>query len=145
MPISKLLLMAALHFGAMYFLMYSMVDRTENVLLNLNNFYMAAVMTSPMLIIEGFLMGAMYESKRALVAVMTVSAVALVVFFVAIRQQTLIGNKEFIRSMIPHHSGAILMCEQASIEDTELRTLCDEIIVAQQTEIDQMKAILERL
>lgn len=47
--------------------------------------------------------------------------------------------------MIPHHSGALLMCGQASITDAELKKLCTEIIEGQQKEIEQMKAILARL
>jgi len=46
--------------------------------------------------------------------------------------------------MIPHHSGAILMCEQASIRDPELKSLCGNIITSQKQEIDQMKAMLAR-
>lgn len=37
------------------------------------------------------------------------------------------------------------MCENASIRDPEIKTLCQNIISSQQREIDQMKAILERL
>jgi len=44
-----------------------------------------------------------------------------------------------LRSMIPHHAGAILMCEQAPIRDAEIRKLCETIISGQQAEIDQMK------
>lgn len=145
MSISKLLIMAGLHFIAMYLLMYSMVNTLDNVLFNLNNFYMAGLMTAPMLLIEGVLMGSMYEPKKAVMAVMAVSTVVLVAFFLFIRQQTLIGDTEFIKSMIPHHSGAILMCEKASLEDQELHTLCDSIIESQQSEIDQMERILDRL
>jgi uncharacterized protein (DUF305 family) len=50
--------------------------------------------------------------------------------------------------MIPHHSGALLMCKEASLKDPELRDLCygpDGIIASQTREIKQMKAILERL
>jgi uncharacterized protein (DUF305 family) len=47
--------------------------------------------------------------------------------------------------MIAHHAGAILMCEQAPIQDAEIKDLCGNIISSQQTEIDQMKAILRRL
>lgn len=46
--------------------------------------------------------------------------------------------------MIPHHSGAILMCEQASITDPEIIALCQQIISSQQKEITQMEAILAR-
>jgi uncharacterized protein (DUF305 family) len=47
--------------------------------------------------------------------------------------------------MIPHHSGAILMCREADITDGELRALCDNIQKGQRQEIEQMKAILNRL
>jgi len=47
--------------------------------------------------------------------------------------------------MIPHHSGAILMCEQASLKDPEVIALCDDIVEAQKREISQMQAILDRL
>lgn len=47
--------------------------------------------------------------------------------------------------MIPHHSRAILGCEQSNISDPEIIDLCDQIISSQQDEIDQMNEILERL
>jgi uncharacterized protein (DUF305 family) len=46
--------------------------------------------------------------------------------------------------MIPHHSGAILMCEQAKLVDPELIALCRDIVQGQSKEIAQMKAILAR-
>lgn len=137
--------MAFLHFIAMYFLMYAMVDRTGYVYLNLNNLYMASLMTSPMLIIEIVLMGSMYKEKKIMQFLLAVSIVLFAVSFLFIRQQTAIGNKEFIRSMIPHHSGAILMCREADIKDRELQQLCTSIIKSQQSEIDQMEGILGRL
>lgn len=45
--------------------------------------------------------------------------------------------------MIPHHSGAILMCREALIEDQRLKDLCKTIIAGQQAEIDQMRALLQ--
>jgi len=47
--------------------------------------------------------------------------------------------------MIPHHTGAILMCEQTSLDDTEIIVLCETLIDSQEAEIAQMKAILDRL
>ena len=72
------------------------------------------------------------------------SVLAGLIFFLLIRQQTAISDRQFLRSMIPHHAGAILMCEQATINDPEIQELCGAIISSQQSEIDQMKAILER-
>lgn len=71
-------------------------------------------------------------------------AVAFVVVFAFGRDETFIGNKQFLDSMIPHHSRAILMCQEADITDPEIKDLCQEIVSSQQKEIDQMKSILER-
>jgi len=142
---ARLLLMALLSFAAMYVLMYAMVNRWADVYLNVNKGYMALLMTAPMVAIELAVMGGMY-ANRALSAVMAaVSIVVLVVAFLAIRVQAGVGDGQFLRSMIPHHSSAILMCREAAIEDPEIRTLCVEIIESQQSEIDQMNAIRDRL
>jgi uncharacterized protein (DUF305 family) len=74
-----------------------------------------------------------------------VSALALVGFFMLIRQQTGIFDSQFLKSMIPHHAGAILMCNEAPIEDVEIKKLCETIAAGQQSEIDQMRSILSRL
>ena len=47
--------------------------------------------------------------------------------------------------MIPHHGGAILMCHEASIKEAEIQRLCQQIVLGQQKEIDQMKAKLREL
>jgi len=139
----RLLLMAVLHFIAMYFLMYAMVDRSENVVLNLNQFYMAAIMTSPMLVIEIVLMWSMYGNKKIIIGVLAGGVAIIIVALLFIRQQTGIGDEQFLRSMIPHHAGAILMCEEASVTDARIQELCEQIKASQQAEIDLMKAILE--
>jgi uncharacterized protein (DUF305 family) len=62
----------------------------------------------------------------------------------AVRQQSLIGDRQFLRSMIPHHSGAILMCREAQLSDPEIKRLCAGIITSQTAEIAQMKKMLGR-
>ncbi len=141
----RLLLMALLSFIAMYILMYVMVDVMGNVYLNINQFYMAGLMTAPMILIELALMGMMYENKRLNAIIMAVSVIVGVALFWFIRQQTAVGDQQFLRSMIPHHGAAILMCEQASIQDPEIQDLCARIISSQQSEIDQMQAKLREL
>jgi hypothetical protein len=140
-----LVIMAVLSFLAMYVLMYAMVDRFSNVYPNLNQIYMAGLMTAPMVIIELALMRTMYHNGKLNVAIMAVSLAALAALFMLIRQQSAIGDGQFLRSMIPHHAGAVLMCERAPIQDPEIEQLCTSIISSQQREIDQMKAILSRL
>lgn len=141
----NLLVMAGLSFISMYILMYAMVNNIGNVFNNFNQFYMAGMMTAPMILIELFLMRAMYQDKRRNMLIIAVSIIAGLAFFFLIRQQIAVSDKQFLRSMIPHHAGAILMCEQASIQDTEIKALCRTIISSQQAEIDQMKAILLEL
>jgi hypothetical protein len=145
MSINRLLLMAALHFVLMYILMYAMVDRFSNVLPNLNQFYMAGLMTAPMLVMETLMMGSMYDNQRLVKIILGISIGAVIVFFILIRLQTGIGDQEFLKSMIPHHAGAVLMCQQAPIQDSEIQELCEGIISSQEAEIEQMKAILDRM
>ncbi len=137
--------MAGLHFVIMFALMYSMVATLDHIHLNINKVYMAAVMTAPMLMLEIWMMGQMYNDKRALKWIMALSAVALVAAFTFIRQQTFVSDKPFLRSMIPHHSSAILMCNQADLEDEEIIELCDDIVQTQEEEIAIMERILDRL
>jgi hypothetical protein len=100
-----LLIMTVLSFISMYVLMYAMVDRFANVYPNFNQFYMAALMTAPMALVELGLMGSMYENKKANLVIAAASVVALASFFFMIRQQTAIGATQFLKSMIPHHAG----------------------------------------
>ena len=140
----KLLVMAVLSFIAMYALMYSMVNTFQDIYPSFNQFYMAGLMAAPMVLIEIVLMGTMYKNKKLNIVISTVCVLAGLLFFLGIRQQTAISDKEFLRSMIPHHSGAILMCREASITDPEIKSLCQMIMEGQQQEIDQMRAILNR-
>jgi len=142
---SHLLIMAALSFLAMYILMYAMVNTFSNVYPNLNQLYMAGLMTTPMVIIELAIMRSMYLNKKMNALIIGLCAGALFMFWILIRQQTAISDKQFLKSMIPHHASALLMCQKASLEDPEIKELCQKILLSQQAEIDQMKVKLEQL
>ena len=137
-------LMAFLSFLAMYLLMYSMVDRFASVYMNVNQVYMAALMTAPMVVIELIVMRMMYQDARLNRLIIGAAVILGIGAFVLIRQQAAVGNAQFLRSMIPHHSGAILMCQQASITDLKIRELCRGIIASQSQEIDLMVRMLAR-
>ena len=141
-PYARLLGMTILHFMAMYGLMYAMVATAADIFPNNNQLYMAALMTSPMLLIELWLMGGMYPRKAVNAVLILAGLVLLGGSFLLIRQQTLIDDRQFLKSMIPHHSGAILMCGEAPIRDPEVRALCTGIIESQAREIRIMKAKL---
>jgi len=127
------------------FVMFVMIDSTTSFYNNLNMFYMTLMMVAPMVVLMILAMLHMFPSKPANVLLIAISLVAFFGGFALIRTQTAIGNTAFVRSMIPHHSGAILMCQRASLSDAELKTLCGDIIKGQQQEIEQMKQILARL
>lgn len=140
----RLLAMMILSFLGMYALMYAMVDRWANVYGNVNQFYMAGLMAAPMLVIELLLMAKMYPNRRWNLMLGAGALVFMAACWFGIREQAAVTDRQFIRSMIPHHAGAILMCEQNRLQDPALRRLCDDIVQSQRAEIAQMKVLLEK-
>ena len=129
----------------MYLVMFVMIDRLGSFYNNVNMFYMTLMMVAPMVVI--MLVGAMrsmFPNKKLNYILVAVFAAVFLFSWAGIRWQYPIGDAQFLRSMIPHHSGAILMCRESKLTDPELNKLCDDIIKNQEQEINQMKAILER-
>ncbi len=139
----RLGLMLLASFAAMYVLMYAMVDVVGNAIPSVNQAYMAGLMTAPMLVIELLLMGSMYPNKTANKVLLATGVAALGLFWWGIRSQAAVNDDQFLRSMIPHHAGALLMCREAELRDPELKALCNSIIAGQQSEIDFMRKKLE--
>ena len=138
-------LMVVISFLAMYVLMYAMVNTLSNAVPNTNQFYMAGLMTAPMVILEMLLMGAMYPNKKANAVVVALGLILLALFWLLIRYQVAISDRQFLKSMIPHHAGAILMCDNALLSDSDIKTLCTGIVGSQRGEIELMKRKLEQL
>jgi hypothetical protein len=131
--------------AVMYVVMFSMIDGWGDFRNNLNMFYMAVTMWAPMGIFMLATMPGMYPNRRANLVLYVFFAGLTAGSFWATRAQALIDDRQFIDSMIPHHSGAILMCREAALSDPELVTLCGEITKAQREEIEQMERIAERI
>lgn len=129
----------------MYLVMFAMIDDTGGFYNNLNTLYMTMMMVAPMAALMIVAMPHMFASKRANAAILIGAALAFAGSFALIRTQATIGDRAFLRSMIPHHSGAILMCRQAKLTDPQILRLCSDIRESQQREIDEMKVILRRL
>jgi uncharacterized protein (DUF305 family) len=142
---AKLGLNLAISTVIMYFVMFAMIDGVGDFYHNLNTFYMALMMVAPMAVLMILMMGSMYSNRRLNWIISIGFAAVFVLALAGIRSQAAIGDRQFVRSMIPHHSGAILMCREASLADAELRRLCDEISAGQREEIEQMERILARL
>lgn len=129
----------------MYLVMFVMIDNLGSFFNNLNMFYMTLMMVAPMVVLMILAMKDMFPNKAANTAILASSLIAFLGSFALIRTQTTIDDTSFLRSMIPHHSGAILMCQEASLKDAEVKALCDNIIRSQREEISQMKIILKRI
>ena len=132
----------------MYLVMFEMIRGLGEFVQNINFFYMALTMAMPMGALMLLMMGSMYADKRLNLILYAALAIIFVLAFLAVRTQAAVGDRQFVRSMIPHHSGAILMCNEASLRDAEIRNLCfapNGIVKSQEREIAEMKGILRRL
>ncbi|AZI69789.1 DUF305 domain-containing protein [Cloacibacterium normanense] len=136
-------LMAVAMFVAMYFIMYAMIDGLQNLIPNINNLYMTLLMVSAMLIIEIWIMKGMYQNKKINWAIITVSLAIGIFSWFGIREQLFVGDKEFVKGMIPHHAAAVLMSEKAKLTDPELMELQKNILETQAKEIELMKRKLK--
>jgi uncharacterized protein (DUF305 family) len=144
-PYRSLAIAISINAVLMFFITYAMIDTFDHFYANINRGYMALMMTAPMIVVMLLVMRSMYENRKLNVLIHIGAILLFIISFSLARSQTPIGNVQFLRSMIPHHSSAVLMCGQASITDTEITELCDQIVQAQIEEIIQMKNILQRL
>lgn len=135
--------MAVAMFAAMYFIMYAMIDGLNNLIPNINNLYMTLLMVSAMLIIELLIMKGMYQNKKINWAIITFSLAIGIFSWFGIREQINVGDKEFVKGMIPHHAAAVLMSEKAKLTDPELIELQKNILETQAKEIEFMKRKLK--
>lgn len=134
----------AVDFAIMYFVMYTMIATLGHLYVNVNNVYMTLMMVAPMAVVMLVSMRSMFTLQKRNAAIAIAAIAVFVGSFVAMRTQGAVGDVQFLRSMIPHHSGAILMCEQASLTDQDIVALCRDIVAAQKEEIARMQAMLAR-
>jgi uncharacterized protein (DUF305 family) len=132
----------AASYAAMYMIMYSMADRWANVFFNLSNVYMTGLMAGSMLPIMLATMPGMFQNKKTNIALWIGGVAVLALFWVLLRAEAGVGDRQFMRAMIPHHAAAIQMCNESALSDPRIQRLCEEIIASQEREIEQMKALL---
>lgn len=127
----------------MFFLMYQLVYSFDHATLSINRLVASLVMACVMTIVMLSFMWSMYKGKGTKTAVFVLAALLGVILLFVNRSQSFIGDENFMKSMIPHHSIAINNARRASISDPRVRELADEIIKAQVREIAEMKLLLE--
>ena len=126
----------------MFFLMYQLVYSTEHAMFSLNRLLSALIMGAVMTVVMLAFMWKMYEGQAVKVAVLAVAALAAVALLATNRSQALVGDVDFMKAMIPHHSIAINNARKASISDPRVRELADKIITSQVREIAEMKTLI---
>ncbi len=141
----KFMLMLGLSFLVIYVVMLSNVAEISHIHLNLSRLYMTILMVAPMALIMLGVMRSMYRDQKLNAIIAVMSIVAIVGSFIMLRNQSYVGDKAFIHSMILHHSSAILVSEEARISDPELKKLAEEIIRSKNEEIAEMEKVLQRL
>ena len=126
----------------MFPLMYQLVYSFDHVFFSVNRLVAAFVMGAVMTVIMLGFMWSMFQGHAAKVFVLAGAAVLAVGLIAMNRSQALIGDTEFMKAMIPHHSIAINNAENAKITDPRVRKLADEIISSQVREIAEMKMLI---
>ena len=144
-PYIKFLFMMLVSFMMMYGIMFLNVAEIDHILLSTTRTYMSLLMVAPMAVSMMLFMWGMYENKRLNTVIISGAAIVFIVVLTALRTQTPIKDIQYMKAMIPHHSSAIMVSENATFEDPETAELAKQIIEAQEKEIAQMKRIIERL
>ncbi|KKO01296.1 hypothetical protein LCGC14_0118840 [marine sediment metagenome] len=143
---TKFVLMLVASFVAMYITMYLNTYAIDHVYFSLTRFYMSCLGISTMAIIMFVAMRNMYKSKKKNIAIVAGSVLLFVSALGLVRTQApIVGDILWMKAMIPHHSIAILTSERADIQDPEVKKLANDIIKAQKREIEEMKAMIQRL
>ena len=127
----------------MFFLMYQLVYQADHAMFSVNRLIASLVMGSVMTAVMLGFMWSMYEGNGIKIGVLAGAVLVGGVLLYVNRSQALIGDIEFMKSMIPHHSIAINNARKGKIRDPRVRELADKIIAAQVREIREMKLLID--
>lgn len=132
----KFMVMLGISFLIMYSVMFLNVDKLDHIYLSTTRAYMSLLMVTPMALLMLALMPTMFKNK-------SIAVFALALTF--LRLQTFISDEQYMKAMIPHHSSAILVSQEAKLKDPEVRKLAEGIIQSQEKEIAEMKGLLAKM
>lgn len=141
----KFAIMLLISFVLMYAIMFLNVNAVDHIYLSITRLYMTVMMICAMAILMIVMMPAMYADKKKNAVVIASGIVAFILAFAGVHQQAGIGDIQYMKGMIPHHSIAIMTSENAHITSQHVRKLADGIIATQKKEIAEMKALIDSL
>lgn len=136
-------LMIATSIVVMFCLKYLSTYELGHVFYSEMRTYMALMMGAAMAVVMLSFMLPMHKNKRMNVGIYGGSVIVFMLTLFLIRSQATIGDSSYMRSMIPHHSIAVLTSERSEIADFRVRELADGIIKAQRKEIKEMEWLLD--
>ncbi|EQA3593015.1 DUF305 domain-containing protein [Enterococcus hirae] len=139
----KFLLMIGVSTVIMFGMMYLNVYSIDHLFFSRTRVFMALMMGAVMAIIMLLFMWKMYENKTLNKIILGVSVLVFAVSLFMVRSQTTVSDVAWMKAMIPHHSIAILTSKRANLKDPEVKKLANDIIEAQEKEIEQMKKLIE--
>lgn len=145
MSYTRFFITMAISFCIMYMVMFLNMDDIAHYHTGLTRIYMSVLMVAPMAVIMLLMMGKMYPDKKLNTGIILAAIVLFAVTLTALRTQTPVGDIQYMRAMIPHHSSAIMTSKNADIKDPEVKKLSEKIIQSQEEEIKQMESILARM
>ena len=145
MSYKKFTLMMAISFVIMYAVMFLNIDRLSHYHTSTTRIYMTILMIAPMAVVMMGMMGKMYPNKKVNTGIMVGAVVVFIITLIGLRTQTPIGDVQYMKAMIPHHSSAIMVSQKANIKDPEVKKLSLQIIQSQEKEIAEMEAMIDRL
>ena len=144
-PYIKFTLMIITSTLVMYVMMYFNTYAWDHVYFSETRAYMALYMGAGMAVLMLAFMGNMYKMTKLNLAIYGISVLLFAVGIWGVRSQQTVDQVDWMQAMIPHHSIAILTSSRADIEDPRVQKLADDIIEAQEREIEQMQDLIEEL
>ena len=135
--------MIAMSTVVMFALTYTNSYSWDHVRWSQERLYMALLMAGAMAIVMlGFMWG-MHRNLRVNVAIVLGGLALMGSALWMSRSQFFVGDRAYMKGMIPHHSIAILTSERADLDDVRVCALADSIIRAQLKEIDEMAWLID--
>ena len=145
MSYKKFLIMMVMSFVIMYTVMFLNIDKVSHYHTSTTRIYMTLLMIAPMAVVMMGMMGKMYTNKKLNTGIIVLSVVIFIVTLAGLRTQTPISDVQYMKAMIPHHSSAIMVSQEAKIKDPEVKKLSIQIIQSQKKEIAEMEGLLNKL
>ena len=138
---AMILTSAVLMYGVMYLNTYEL----SHVYFSETRLYMTILSTCVMAIVMLLFMLNMLSNRKLNIVIVLASIIIFSTSFVLMRNQSTVDDVDYMQQMIPHHSIAILTSENADLSDPRVKQLAEDIIKAQEREIEMMSELIVEL